>query len=77
MRYIVEKEIEKRGQAEARAQAKERRLSAAYSAKPAQRSNHSGPPGFIGWRRFQSSLCRLAGLYGYSAELGYLTKRFA
>ncbi len=40
------------------------------SAKPAQRSSHTGPPGYIGWTVFGhgSSLCRLAGLYGYSAK---------
>ncbi len=37
-----------------------------YSAKPAQLSSHPGQPGCIGWTRFQP--CRLAGLYGNSAE---------
>jgi hypothetical protein len=35
-----------------------------YSAKPAQLSSHTGPPAGHG-----SSMCRLAGLYGCSAEL--------
>jgi hypothetical protein len=39
-----------------------------YSAKPAQRSCHTGPPCYIGWTGRGSSLCRLAGLYGNSAE---------
>ncbi len=28
-------------------------LDEPYSAKPAQRSNHTGPPGYIEWTRFQ------------------------
>jgi hypothetical protein len=28
-------------------------LDEPYSAKPAQRSSHTGPPGHIGWARFQ------------------------
>jgi hypothetical protein len=28
-------------------------LDEPYSAKPAQRSRHNGPPGYIGWTRFQ------------------------
>jgi hypothetical protein len=28
-------------------------LDIPYSAKPAQRSSHTGPPGYIGWTRFQ------------------------
>jgi hypothetical protein len=46
-------------------------LDEPYSAKPAQLSSHTDPPGYyrmdIG---HGSSLCRLAGLYGYSAEPG-------
>jgi hypothetical protein len=38
--------------------------------KRAQRSSHTGPPGYIGWTRFQPMYCRLAGLYGYSAGAG-------
>jgi hypothetical protein len=35
-----------------------------FSAKPAQRSSHTGPPGYIGCTDGHcSSLCRLAGLY--------------
>ncbi len=41
-------------------------LDEPYSAKPSQRSSHKGPPGYMDGRG--SSLCRLAGLYGYSAE---------
>jgi hypothetical protein len=44
-------------------------LDKTYSAKPAQRSNHAVPPlGYIGWTGHGSSLCRLAGLDGNSAE---------
>ncbi len=45
-------------------------LDEPYSAmyKPAQLSSHIGPPGYIGWTRFQPTV--LAGLYGYSAERG-------
>jgi hypothetical protein len=40
-----------------------------YWAKPAQRSSHTSPPGYIVWTIGNgTSLCRLAGLYGYSAE---------
>ncbi len=28
-------------------------LNEPYSAKPAQRSSHTGPPGYIGWTGFQ------------------------
>jgi hypothetical protein len=28
-------------------------LNELYSAKPAQRSRHTGPPGYVGWTRFQ------------------------
>jgi hypothetical protein len=28
-------------------------LDEPYSAKPAQRSSHTGPPGYIAWTRFQ------------------------
>jgi hypothetical protein len=28
-------------------------LDEPYSAKPAQRSSHTGPPGYIGWTPFQ------------------------
>jgi hypothetical protein len=28
-------------------------LDELYSANPAQRSSHTGPPGYIGWTRFQ------------------------
>ncbi len=28
-------------------------LDEPYSAKPAQQSSHTGPPGYIGWTRFQ------------------------
>jgi hypothetical protein len=28
-------------------------LDEPYSAKPTQRSSHTGPPGYIGWIRFQ------------------------
>ncbi len=40
-------------------------LDEPYSAKPAQRSIHTGPPGKIGWTRFQPRVCRQ---YGNSAE---------
>jgi hypothetical protein len=36
-------------------------LDEPYSAKPAQRSSHTGPPGYIGWTRFQPTV--LAGPY--------------
>jgi hypothetical protein len=29
-------------------------LDEPYSAKPAQRRSHTGPPGYLGWTRFQS-----------------------
>jgi hypothetical protein len=42
-----------------------------YSAKPAQRSSHTGPPGSIGWDTVPACVdCRLAGLYSYTAERG-------
>ena len=42
-------------------------LDEPYSAKPAQRSSHTGPPGYIECARFQPKY-RLVGLYGNSAE---------
>ncbi len=39
-------------------------LDESYSAKPAQRSSHTGPPGYIGWTRPAYEEWRLAGLYG-------------
>ncbi len=46
-------------------------LDEPYSAKPAQRSSRTGPPGYIDGRGCDgSSLCKLAGLYGHSAERG-------
>ncbi len=40
-----------------------------YSAKPAQRSSYTGPPGYIGWTRFQYvdwRACTATPLSGFS-----------
>ncbi len=51
-------------------------LNEPYSAKPAQRSSHTGPPGYIGWTWFQPMytgghvrLLRWAGLADYKVRL--------
>jgi hypothetical protein len=43
-------------------------LDEPYLAKTTQRSSRTGLPGYIGWIGHGSSLCRVAGLSGYSAE---------
>jgi hypothetical protein len=47
-------------------------LDELYSAKPAQRRRHTGPPGYIGWTRFQPDGWKaipLSGLADYKVRL--------